>query len=195
MSLSDAVERAVPDRVSRSADELFDPVAERPSLADALRTTARVCGLLVGLAVLAWASGYPYLFPSLGPSAYALAVNPGSATSQPKGVFGAHLFGVVGGLVAYHALAAGLTVVQAPPAASVAALRLGASALLSVGLTSVGMLMTDLRHPPACATTLIVSLGLLTTPLDAAIILAAVCLLVGSDLVLPDFGGVENPPR
>jgi hypothetical protein len=198
VSVSDAVERVVPDRLRRlwhGVGDLLDPVEERPSLANAFRTTGRVCGLLVALVALAWGSGYPYLFPSLGPSAYALAVSPSAATSRPQRVVGAHLFGVVGGLLAYHSLAAGLTVAQPPPALSLDSLRLAASALLSLGLTSLAMLTTDLRHAPACATTLIVSLGLLTRLVEAGVIVSAVLVLVATDALLPGFDGVEKPPR
>lgn len=198
VSVPDVVERLTPDRplrLERGVANLLEPVEERPSVSEALRTTGRVCSLLVALAVVAWASGYPYLFPSLGPSAYALAVSPSAATSQPQRVVGAHLFGVVGGLVAYHLLASGLVITRTPPAFSMDAIRLVASALLSLGLTSLAMLATDLRHAPACATTLIVALGLLTTLLDAGVILSAVLVLVVTDAVLPGFGGVEDLPR
>jgi len=64
-------------------------------------------------------------------------------------------------------------------------LRLGASAVVSVGLTTAGMLATDLPHAPACATTLIISLGLLASPVDGVVILAAVILLLDADSLLP----------
>jgi len=40
------------------------------------------------------------------------------------------------------------------------------------------MIVTDTIHPPACATTLIVSLGLLSTPLRVGIIVGSVGILV-----------------
>jgi len=40
------------------------------------------------------------------------------------------------------------------------------------------MLATDTEHAPACATTLIVSLGLLSTPIQAAIVVVSVVVLV-----------------
>jgi|GEM_PF-269005 len=197
MSLSDAVVQSLSnpgERLARRGRTVLEPVVERPSVVEALLTTGRVCTLLVGLAFVAWASGLPYLFPSLGPSAYALAVSPSSATSRPERVFGGHLFGVAGGLVAYHLFAPGLAVTTLPPALTVETARLAASAVLSVGLTSLAMLATDLRHAPACATTLIVSLGLLSTPNEGLVILSAVLLLLVVDHVLPGFGGVEDPP-
>ena len=41
------------------------------------------------------------------------------------------------------------------------------------------MIATETVHPPACATTLIVSLGLLSTSLQVGIIVAGVVILVG----------------
>lgn len=197
MSVLDSLRQGLPDWIGGGGaglGNLLEPVEERPTLSDSLRTTARACSLLVALAVLAWGSGQPYLFPSLGPSAYALAVSPSAATSQPQRVFGGHLFGVIAGLLAYHVLAPGLSVTQLPPAHSLGALQLAASAVVAVGLTTAAMVSTDLRHAPACATTLIVALGLLTTPLEAGVVLSAVLLLVVIDALLPGFGGVENLP-
>jgi hypothetical protein len=172
-----------------TARNVVGPLDRTYSVAGALRTTARACCLLAALGLLVVATGYPYLFPSLGPSAYALAVNPAAATSRPRRVVGGHLLGLLGGLVAYHALAGGLVVTRPPPALSVGGLRLAASAVASLGVTSAAMLVTDLRHAPACATTLIVALGLLTTPVEAGVVASAVLLLVAVDRVLLDFGG------
>jgi hypothetical protein len=46
------------------------------------------------------------------------------------------------------------------------------------------MLATDLRHAPACATTLIVSLGLLSELVQGGVIVAAVALLLATQAVL-----------
>ena len=43
------------------------------------------------------------------------------------------------------------------------------------------MVATDYRHAPACATTLIVALGLLTTPREAAVVVLAVAALLATD--------------
>jgi len=135
-------------------------------------------GLLLVVGLLAWASGAPVVFPSLGPTAYVLAVAPDRATSQPRRVVGGHVIGVAAGFLAYHALAPGLSVPVSLAPASLAGARLAASAVVSVTLTAGAMLATDLRHAPACATTLIVSLGLLSTPRQAALDVVAVAVLV-----------------
>jgi hypothetical protein len=146
------------------------------------RRDAAVAGSnLFVIGVLAWLSGYPVVFPSLGPTAYVLAVAPGRETARPRRVVGGHALGVVAGLLAYHTLAAGLGVPTSLEPASVAGARLAASAVVSVVLTAGAMLVTDLRHAPACATTLIVSLGLLPTLRQGALIVLAVTVLVGVD--------------
>lgn len=138
-------------------------------------------GLLMGVTgSMAWLTGEPFLFPSLGPSAYVLATAPTAETSAPRRVVGGHLVGIVAGLLAYWTIAPGLVATTPPPPVSTAGVRLAASAIVAVGLTTGGMLVTDLRHAPACATTLIVSLGLLATPRAGGIMLGAIGLLVGA---------------
>jgi len=71
-----------------------------------------------------------------------------------------------------------VTLTATPPAGSAAGLHLAASGICSVVLTSWGMIAADATHAPACATTLIVSLGLLPTPEQVGIIVASVVVLV-----------------
>lgn len=174
--------------------DVAEPFRDHPTTRAALLSTGRTLSLLVLLVVLAWATGEPFLFPSLGPSAYALAVTPSAATSQWQRTVGGHLFGVLGGLLAYHTLAGGLAITTVPPAFSIPGLRLVAAGFASVGLTTLAMLRTDLRHAPACATTLIVGLGLLTTIREGAIIMVAIAVLVAADTIIPQTG-VEEPPQ
>jgi hypothetical protein len=69
--------------------------SRRPNPRVVALTTLRVLTLLSSLAAVAWASGRPFVFPSLGPSAYALAVSPSAATSQQRRVVGGHVWGLV----------------------------------------------------------------------------------------------------
>lgn len=148
-----------------------------------VRATVHAAVLLAVTAAVAVATGLPFVFPSLGPSAYALAVARRGEVG-PGVVLGGHAVGVVAGLAAHHALAPGLVVTADLAANSLPAYRLGASAVLSVGLTTAGMLATGRVHAPACATTLIVALGFLPTLRDGAVILLAVAALVAADAAL-----------
>lgn len=150
---------------------------------------ARAGGLLAVPGAVAWASSLPFVFPSLGPTAYLMAVRPNGDSTAPRRVVGGHAIGVLAGLLAYHALAPGLVVTAAPAALSIGGLRLAASAVLSVGLTTAGMRATDTGHAPACATTLIVSLGLLSSLEAGAVILAGVLALVVADSAVADGHG------
>ena len=133
--------------------------------------------LFAVLGLVAWASGQPFVFPSLGPSAFILAFERRIERTE-RTVVGSHLIGGVAGLLAYSLFANGVVITATPPGFSTDGLRLAASGFLSIVLTSWAMIATDTNHAPACATTLIVSLGLLSTPLQVAIIVASVVVLV-----------------
>jgi len=141
--------------------------------------TSLYAGLLfLMLGVIAWASGQPFIFPSLGPSAFILAFERRGTRTRTYRVVGSHLIGGVAGLAAWWLLASGISITATPPAFSAEGFRLAASATLSIVATSWAMIATDTTHAPACATTLIVSLGLLSTPLQVAIIVTSVVILV-----------------
>ena len=142
--------------------------------------TGAYAGVLVGaLGAVAWASGNPFIFPSLGPTAFLLARSRTGAVVTPRRVIGGHAVGVVAGLAAHHLIAPGAALSVTAPALSTDVLRLAVAAALSVAATSVGMLAADVNHPPACATTLIVSLGILPSLRNGAVVVAAVVVLVG----------------
>jgi CBS-domain-containing membrane protein len=142
-------------------------------------------GLLFGIVgVLAVATGQPAIFPSLGPTAYVLAVERRGPRTARRDVIGGHAIGVVAGLVAYHLLAPGIVVTGGLSPGSAESIRLAAAGIASVTLTTWGMLATDAVHPPACATTLIVSLGLLSDPTASVLILASVVVLSESHRLL-----------
>ncbi|MFC7071211.1 HPP family protein [Halobaculum lipolyticum] len=144
-------------------------------LPDGAVEALHAAALLSVAGALAWATGRPLVFPSLGPSAYLVAA--GDTRPTGRELLGGHAVGVLAGLLAYHGLAGESAITGAVTAASPAGARLAASAVVSVGLTTVAMAATDTRHAPACATTLIVALGLLPTPTDAAVIAAGVAAL------------------
>ncbi|WP_410766831.1 HPP family protein [Haloferax sp. DFSO60] len=135
-------------------------------------------GLFAVLGVLAWATGQPFIFPSLGPSAFVLAFETQREKVRPRRVIGGHLIGALAGFVAYSVLASGVSLTAVPPALSIEGLRLVLSGIVSVAVTGWGMLATDTVHPPACATTLIVSLGLLSSVAEVGVIVVSVGVLV-----------------
>lgn len=134
--------------------------------------------LFTVLGVIAWVSGQPFIFPSLGPSAFILAFERRGERIRTYRVVGSRSIGAIAGFAAYSLFAAGVAITATPTPSSSAGLGLAVSGVLSIILTSWGMILTDTIHPPACATTLIVSLGLLSTPIQVGIIVVSVVILV-----------------
>jgi sterol desaturase/sphingolipid hydroxylase (fatty acid hydroxylase superfamily) len=137
-----------------------------------LYNLAHICTLVLVPGVAAWVLGQPLIFPSLGPSAFALVLDDNE--NRVRRVVGGHLIGVVSGLLAYHLLAHGLTLAALSPALSVDGLHIVASGVVSIVLTVAAMSVARANHAPACATTLIVSLGVLPGLVDGALIMVAV---------------------
>jgi Na+/proline symporter len=84
----------------------------------AIRISLEAGAYIALLGLIAWGTGHPFIFPSLGPTAFALTLDPKANTART--VLGGHLWGVICGLLAYHVLASGLVItdVHAPLAVS-----------------------------------------------------------------------------
>lgn len=152
-----------------------------------IRTSIEAGAYITLLGLVAWLTGRPFIFPSLGPTALALTLYP--AANSAREVLVGHLCGVVCGLFAYHVFAAGLLITAVHTPLSADGLWLAVSGALSVSLTMATMMVTRAVHAPACATTLIVSLGLLPTILDGVTIMTAVIVLYGAFRLQRRFNG------
>jgi CBS-domain-containing membrane protein len=151
-------------------------------LRDEIAQTITVGLLITLLGLITIATGRPLLFPSLGPSAYLLAAGHEETAfkSDPYNVIGGHFVATVCGFIGFHLFAAGLVITEALqlPVISAPVVRLSISSVVAMILTTIGMLMTKTNHPAACATTLIVSLGLLSSLIETITIMIAVVILV-----------------
>lgn len=142
------------------------------------------------LALLALVSRNPFVFPSLGPTAYLLFFSPLGKTSSPRNTILGHAVGLVCGYGAFVLTGAG-------------ALPFGVhqgifwprilAAALSLSSTGALMVLFDVSHPPAGATTLIVSLGIISKPIELVIIEVAVFLLVAQALAINRLAGLRYP--
>lgn len=127
-------------------------------------------------AIIAWLVGEPFIFPSLGPTAYVLAFRSESKYTA-KTVIGGHVCGVAGGLLSYHLMVAPNSLNMMGGVMQESGFLLGAGAVLALVITVLLMLIFEASHPPACATTLIVSLGILSGWVQAAFIMIAVAAI------------------
>jgi CBS-domain-containing membrane protein len=64
---------------------------------------------------------------------------------------------------------------------------------LSLATTGALMILLNVPHPPAAATTLIVSLGVVSKPAYLLVLEGAVALLVGQAIVMNRLTGVRYP--
>lgn len=167
------------DQAVSSSDH--DPGSNAPpdrgwALPDAVWAPLVVAGLLAVVGAIALAAGQPWLFPSLGPSAYLVAETPDRPSSRfYNGVVG-HLVGFAAGAVVVGLLGAA----DAPSVLSSKTLTpvRAEAAALSAGLTMVGLIALRASHPPAAATTLLVALGgFKPTWADAARVAAGALIL------------------
>lgn len=134
------------------------------------------------LALLAVVTGVPFVFPSLGPTAYLLFFSPLAEAASPRHTLYGHAIGLLCGYGAF-AITAGRHGGWPPVIA----------AALSLGATAALMVLFNCGHPPAGATTMIVSLGLITRPLYLVVIEIAVFLLVAQAFCMNRLAGLPYP--
>jgi CBS-domain-containing membrane protein len=144
-------------------------------------------GLMAALAVI---TSSPFIFPSLGPTAFLFFYTPTAPSAAPRNAIVGHTVGAVAGY--FSLVVTGLTL--AGPALSVGMTwpRVIAAAL-SLGLTSGMMVLLKSPHPPAGATTLIVSLGILTRPWQLLLLIVAVVILTLQAIVINRTAGIPYP--
>jgi CBS-domain-containing membrane protein len=144
-------------------------------------------GIMAGCA---YATGQPFIFPSLGPTAFLVFFTPLAPAASPRNTICGHAIGAAAGYLALVVF--GLTGDPPALATGVTASRIGAAAL-SLGLTSGAMVWARVPHPPAGATTLIVSLGILREPTQLAVLMLAVVLLTAQGYLINRTAGIDYP--
>ena len=142
------------------------------------------------LAALAMVSGTPLVFPSLGPTAFILFFDPLTPAAAPRNALCGHALGILCG---YGALVLmGLQHAPSAMAEGVHAPRVLAAALSQAG-TAGAMILLRGAPAPAAATTLIVSLGIITAPWHLFTIEVAVALLILQALLVNRLVGLDYP--
>jgi CBS domain-containing membrane protein len=141
------------------------------------------------LALLGLSTGDPLVYPPIGASAFLIFSMPGLPSAAPRNAIGGHVCGVAGGAVALacfgllhrHGGAAGISGARAG--------AIGVSLLLATAL----MLVIKFSHPPAGATALMISLGIVTSPGEWLELLGAVALMCAMGVVVNRWAGFTYP--
>lgn len=131
--------------------------------------------LILVLALAGWISRTPLVFASLGPTAFEIIETPERPSARPYNI-------LVGNAVALLASFIAVWLTHAWHAPSVSSLgvplpRVWAGTLAAM-LTVFGTLLIRATQPAALSTSLLVSLGVMQTIKDAAIILIAIALMI-----------------
>lgn len=142
------------------------------------------------LTLLALVTHNPFVFPSLGPTAYLFFFTPLAEAASPRNAICGHAIGLGCGFAAYavtgmHAFPQGI-------GGRVYGPRIIASAL-ALALTGATMVLLHVNHPPAGATTMIVSLGILSKAEYLPIIEVAVVLLAAQAFIINRLAGLSYP--
>jgi CBS-domain-containing membrane protein len=138
-------------------------------------SSAMAAGLILFVGLTAYVASEPWLFPSLGPTAYLLASYPDLPASRPYNCLVGHFVGIASGFAALAVFNAWDSPIV--PLNDVSLPRLGA-ATLAIGLTVLVNHLLRSGHPPAAATTLLVALGTLQKAWSPGMIAVGVILLV-----------------
>jgi CBS domain-containing membrane protein len=181
--------------------DLLSQTGQQQARANALRTTrlARMWALFmfvngfISIALLcglAKAFHTPFIFPSLGATAFLVFFTPTAPAASPRNALCGNAVAIA---VGYGALlVTGLQ--HAGPALVV---NLGWTRILAIALalatTSALMILLNVPHPPAAATTMIVALGVVTKTWYLLVLEAAVGLLVAQAIVINRRTGVRYP--
>ena len=144
-------------------------------------------GLMSALAVITHS---PFVFPSLDPTAFLFFYTPTAPSASPRNTLIGHAVGAGAGYLSL--VVTGLTMAGPALAVGVTWTRVIAAAL-SLGLTAGVMVLLRAPHPPAGATTLIVSLGLLTQPWQLILLMGAVVLLTLQAFAINRLAGIPYP--
>lgn len=132
----------------------------------------------------------PFVFPSLGPTAFLFFFSPKLPASSPRNTFMGHALGIFAGW--FSLVIFGLLGDPSILEVGLVWQRVFAAGL-SLGLTCALMALFKCPHPPAGATTLIVSLGLVHTYFGFLCMMLAVILLNIQAFIVNRAAGIDYP--
>jgi hypothetical protein len=147
----------------------------------------------ISLAVMAIAAVLThsrFVFPSLGPTAFLFFTTPTAPSASPRNTVIGHAIGAGAGY--FSLVVTGLTM-TGPALIFGVTWRHVIAAGLSLALTAGFMVLLDVPHPPAGATTLLISLGIMSKPAHLGILMLAVGVLTLQAIIINRFLGIPFP--
>ena len=148
-----------------------------------------------GLAILticffAWLTKLPLVFPALGPSAFILFSSPLSTAAAPRNVILSHFICLLSGYCIWYLIS---NLAGGPVSVEVGGWPLFLSASLSLGLGGLLLIRLSCMHPPACASSLFVALGIVTQWQSLLLMELAIVWLTFQSVAMNRRAGVPVP--
>ncbi len=177
------------DPLKKSGDDVGSRTRGIP---DSIWATFMGGFLILAVGIIGLIAGQPWLFPSLGPTAYLQVENPGLPSARIYNIIVGHYVGIAAGLIGIAIF--GLWSI---PSVLISHHLLPAwvgAAAIAIALTIIINMFLRASHPPAAATTLLVSLGAFTTPTQILSLIIGVLILaiIGEALRRIRLSGNEN---
>lgn len=142
------------------------------------------------LSIVAKVSHLPFIFPSLGATAFLFFFNPKTPSASPRNAILGHSLAAIAGYISL--LLFGLTTAPSIAVAGIDTTRVLALAF-SFALSGSLLVIFKAGHPPAGATALIVSLGIISTPSTILVLILAVVLLTIQAFTIHHFAHSDFP--
>lgn len=133
-------------------------------------------GAIAVVGVVGMLAHLPLLFPSLGPTIFLQAITPRARSARSWNTIVGHSIGIFAAFIALY-------LCEVQPAAGVVNLSdltvaKAAATAFAVGVTIWLQLIVDAQHPPATATTMLITLGGLQPDLRTVIAIAISIILI-----------------
>ena len=142
--------------------------------------------LMLVIGIVAYVTRQPFLYPSLGPTAFLQAEYPYHRTSRFRDTTLGHIIGIISGLASVFILGA-QSVPQIGAGNQLSALRIGAAAL-AVTLVIFLQLLITVSNPPSAGTALLFALGFFQPRLlDVVEVLAGVLFMATFGVLIRHF--------
>jgi len=140
--------------------------------------------------VLAWLTNLPLVFPALGPSTFILFSAPLSKAGAPRSVVLGHIICLLCGYVTWYIMgfiSGGQVTLER------AGWPLFASATVALAASCFLLLLFNCPHPPACASSLVVALGMITGAFNILLMALVVLWLTFQAVMMNRFVGLSVP--
>jgi CBS domain-containing membrane protein len=174
--------------VAVSVNDLFYTLAGTLPMAIYVTVSAFISIALITF--VTYLTDAPFVFPALGPTILMVFSHPMSPGSSPRNIILGHL---VGWLCGWGSLAMFGLLSNESILTTGANLPRVLAVGLSLALTSGILVLLNVEHPPAAATTLVISLGLMSSLVELAILMLAVLLVTAQAIVMNRRAGFPYP--